>query len=186
MDLWFQILSIQHYLCKHVRLSQWFSGKDSTCSAGDRGVKSLHRVWLFATPWTVAYQAPLSMGFSRQQYWSGLPFPSLGDLLDTGIELGSPTFQAEALLSEPPRKPRRQQETCVCPGRGHGNPLQYSCWECPMDRGAWWATVHEGQRSLVGYSPWGSDMTETAGHTHTHTHTHTSKRVHNWHSHFLP
>ena len=42
-------------------------------------VKSLSRVWLFATPWTVAHQAPLSMGFSRQEYWSGLPFPSPGE-----------------------------------------------------------------------------------------------------------
>ena len=49
-------------------------------------VKSLSRVWLFATPWTVAYQAPLSMGFSRQEYWSGLPFPSPGDLPDPGVE----------------------------------------------------------------------------------------------------
>ena len=49
-------------------------------------VKSLSRVQLFATPWTVAYQAPLSMGFSRQQYWSGLPFPSPGDLPDPGIK----------------------------------------------------------------------------------------------------
>ena len=49
-------------------------------------VKSLSRVQLFATPWTVAYQAPPSMGFSRQEYWSGLPFPSPGDLLNPGIE----------------------------------------------------------------------------------------------------
>ena len=49
-------------------------------------VKSLSRVWLFATPWTVVYQAPPSMGFSRQEYWSGLPFPSPGDLPDPGIE----------------------------------------------------------------------------------------------------
>ena len=46
---------------------------------GEVRVKSLSRVRLFATPWTVAYQAPLSMGFSRQEYWSGLPFPSPGD-----------------------------------------------------------------------------------------------------------
>ena len=63
-------------------------------------VKSLIRVRLFATPWTVAYQAPPSMGFSRQEYWSGLPFPSPGDLPDPGIELGSPAFQADALTSE--------------------------------------------------------------------------------------
>ena len=55
-------------------------------------MKSLSHVQLFATPWTVAYQAPLSMGFSREEYWSGLPFPSPGDLSDPGIELGSPTF----------------------------------------------------------------------------------------------
>ena len=55
-------------------------------------VKSLSRVQLFATPWTVAYQAPLSMGFSRQEYWSGLPFPSPGDLPDPGIEPRSPAL----------------------------------------------------------------------------------------------
>ena len=65
-------------------------------------VKSLSRVRLFATPWTVAYQAPPSMGFSRQECWSGLPFPSPGDLPDPGIEPRSPTLQADALPSEPP------------------------------------------------------------------------------------
>ena len=68
-------------------------------------VKSLSRVRLFATPWTVAYQAPPSVGFSRQEYWSGLPFPSPGDLPDPGIEPRSPALQAEALTSEPPGKP---------------------------------------------------------------------------------
>ena len=68
-------------------------------------VKSLSRVRLFATPWTVACQAPLSMGFSRQEYWSGLPFPSPGDLPNPGIEPGSPALQADALSSEPPGKP---------------------------------------------------------------------------------
>ena len=56
-------------------------------------VKSLSRVWLFATPWTVAHQAPPSMGFSRQEYWSGLPCPSPGDLPNPGIEPGSPTLR---------------------------------------------------------------------------------------------
>ena len=68
-------------------------------------VKSLSRVQLFATPWIVAYQAPLSLGFSRQEYWSGLPFPSPGDLPDPGIEAGSPALEAYALTSEPPGKP---------------------------------------------------------------------------------
>ena len=65
-------------------------------------VKSLSRVRLFATPWTVAHQAPPSMVFSRQEYWSGLPFPSAGDLPDPGIEPGSPASRADALTSEPP------------------------------------------------------------------------------------
>ena len=55
--------------------------------------------------WTVAYQAPQSMEFSRQEYWSGLPFPSPGDLPNPGIEPGSPALQAKALPSEPPGKP---------------------------------------------------------------------------------
>ena len=59
-------------------------------------MKPLSRVRLFATPWTVAYQAFLSMGFSRQEYWSGLPFPSPGDLPDPGIEPGSPASGADA------------------------------------------------------------------------------------------
>ena len=67
-------------------------------------VKSLSCVLLFATPWT-AYQAPPSMGFSRQEYWSGLPFSSPGDLPNPGIELGSPAVQTDALPSEPPEKP---------------------------------------------------------------------------------
>ena len=57
-------------------------------------MKSLSRVQLFVTPWTVAYQAPLSMEFSREEYWSGLLFPSVGDLPDPGIEPRSPTLQA--------------------------------------------------------------------------------------------
>ena len=52
------------------------------------------------TPWTVTCQAPLSVGYSRQEFWSGLPFPSSGDLLKPEIELGSPTLQAHSLLSE--------------------------------------------------------------------------------------
>ena len=60
-------------------------------------VKSLSHVRLFATPWTVAFQAPSSVGFSRQEYWSGLPFPSPGDLPNPGIEPWPPTLQADAL-----------------------------------------------------------------------------------------
>ena len=67
-------------------------------------MKSLSRVPLFMTPWTVAYQAPQSVEFSRQEYWSGLPFPSPGDLPNPGIEPGSPALQADALPSELPGK----------------------------------------------------------------------------------
>ena len=68
---------------------------------GKGKVKSLSRVRLFATPWTVAYWASPSMGFSRQRYWSGLPFPSPEDLPDPGIKPRSPALQAGALPSEP-------------------------------------------------------------------------------------
>ena len=74
-------------------------------------VKSLSRVQLFATPWIVACLSPLSMGFSRQEYWSGLPFPSPGDLPDPVIEPRSPILQAGSLPSEPPGKPRQQSLT---------------------------------------------------------------------------
>ena len=56
----------------------------------------------FATPWTIASQAPLSLGFSRQEYWSDLPFYSPGDLSNPGIEPGFPALQADSLPSEPP------------------------------------------------------------------------------------
>ena len=71
-------------------------------------MKSLSCVRLFATPWTVAHQAPPSMGFSRQEYWSGSPFPSPGDLPDPGIELRSPALQADVLPSEPPGRSDNQ------------------------------------------------------------------------------
>ena len=75
-------------------------------------VKSLSRVRLLATPWTVAYHTPLSMGFSRQEYWRGLLFPSPEDLPDPGIEPGSPTLEADTLPSEPPGKSKKAN-TCV-------------------------------------------------------------------------
>ena len=65
-------------------------------------VKLLSRVQLLVTPWTAAHQAPPSIGFSRQEYWSGLPFLSPGDLPDPGIEPRFPALQANALPSEPP------------------------------------------------------------------------------------
>ena len=64
------------------------------------------RVQLFVTPWTVAHQAPLSMRFSRQEYWSELPCPTPGDLPNPGIKHRSPTLHVDSLLSEPPEKPK--------------------------------------------------------------------------------
>ena len=73
-------------------------------NAGDK-VKLLSRVRLFATSWTVAYQAPLSMGFSRQELWSGLPFPSPGDLPIPGTEPSSLALAGGFFTTEPPGSP---------------------------------------------------------------------------------
>ena len=85
---------------------------------------------LFATLWTVAYQAPPSMGLSRQEYWSGLPFPSPGDLPDPGIEPRSPTLEADALTSEQPGKPNRTQ--------------QYHTWVCTQEKCMPMSTQRQG------------------------------------------
>ena len=77
---------------------------EPTVSSGCPALRMLvaHFVQLLATPQTVACHAPLSVEFSRQEYWSGLPFPSPGDLPDSGIEPGSPALQVDSLPSEPP------------------------------------------------------------------------------------
>ena len=101
-------------------------------------VKSLSRVQLFATPWTVAQQASPSMGFSRQEYWNGLPFPSPGDLPDPGIEPRSPAWQADALTSEPCRK-----------GRGNKQPLHQS------ERREWkgWLKIQHSKTKIMVSGP---------------------------------
>ena len=71
-------------------------------------VKLLSRARLFATPWTVVYQASPSMGFSSQEYWSGLPFPSPGNLSDPGIKLWSPALKVDSLPTEAPGKPYKE------------------------------------------------------------------------------
>ena len=63
------------------------------------------RVWVCATLWTVAHQVPLSIGFPRKEYWSGLPFPSPGDLPNSGIKLECPALAGRFFTTEPPRKP---------------------------------------------------------------------------------
>ena len=84
-------------------------------------MKSLSRVQLFATPWMVAYQAPQSMGFSRQEYWSGLPFPSPGDLPKPGIKPRSPVLQTHALPSKPPGKPNGKEKSPINENSEFGN-----------------------------------------------------------------
>ena len=115
-------------------------------------VKSLSCVRLFRTPWTAAYQAPPSMGFSRQEYWSGLPLPSPAITWDNTIKLcpgSSVHLQASQWLSDKESACQWKWRDAVSiprlgrsPGGGNGNSLQYSCLENPMDRGVLWAVLH--------------------------------------------
>ena len=91
--------SLEHWQADSLPLSH--QGSPFLPSVQFSSVQLLSRVRLFATAWTVAHQASPSMLFSRQEYWSGLPFPSPRDLSDPGIEPGSPTLQADSLPSEP-------------------------------------------------------------------------------------
>ena len=98
---------------------------------------SLSPVWLFLTQWTTACQAPLSMGFSRQEYWSGLPFPSPGDLPDPEIEFKSPVLQADSSPSETPGKPHTwKRMTSKQKGPDEGNPgcEIHCCWRAHSSR----------------------------------------------------
>ena len=87
-----------HSLCRNWTWVTWMRTRNPNHQTSSH-------VWLFAIPWTVAYQAPPSMEFSRQEYWSGVPFPSPGDLSNPGTEPGSPALWAGALSSELPGKP---------------------------------------------------------------------------------
>ena len=94
------------------------------------------RVQLFVTLWSVAHQAPLSLGFPRQEYWSGLPLPSTEDLPDSQIKHASPTLQVNSLpLSHLPMQGTWDEGSVPgsgrSPGGGHGNSLQHSCWRTP-------------------------------------------------------
>ena len=134
-------------------------------------VKSLSRVRLSVTPWTVAHHTPLSMGFSRQEYWSGLPCPHPGDLPDQGIgpvSLISPALAGSLGFcggSDSKESACNKRDLGLIPGLGrspggrHGSPFQYSCLENPKDRGAWQATVHGVAKS----------QTRLSDFTHTHT-----------------
>ena len=79
-------------------------------------------LWLFGTLWTIAHQVPLSMKFSKQEYWSGLPCPPPGNLPHRGIEPGSPVLQADSLPSEPPESHRLTH-------------FYSNCWEDPLEKG---------------------------------------------------
>ena len=84
---------------------------------------SLHHVQIFATPWAIAFQAPLSVEFSRQEYWSGLPFRSSADLPYPQIKPRCPALQTDSLPSEPPRKPIKHV-ICIISFNLHNNPLR--------------------------------------------------------------
>ena len=115
---------------------------------------SLSCVRLFAIPWTVAHQAPPSMGFSRQEYWSGLPFPSPWDLPDPGIEPWSPALQAYALLSEPLGKPMSKKLAFLKAnfGRLVKSGLKYRLWKhlsiFPLDGAVYFLFFHSKQGQL--------------------------------------
>ena len=113
-------------------------------------MKSPSHVQLFVTPWTVDHQAHPSMEFSRQDYWSGLPFPSPGDLPDPGIELRSPALQADALPLSHQGSPGSVTGSGRSPGEVNDNLLQYSYLENSMDRGAWQTIVLGVTKSQTG------------------------------------
>ena len=132
-------------------------------------VKSLSRVWLLATPWTAAYQAPLSMGLSRQGYWSGMPLPSplIHSALER-VERPKKVASLHSLVAQTVKKSAcNARDTGLIPQsgisskEGNNHSLQYSCLENSMNRGGWWASG----------SPWDckeSDMAEWLTYTHTH------------------
>ena len=107
-------------------------------------VKLLSRVRLLATPWTAAHQAPPSMGFSRQEYWSGVPYLSVFLGFPHGSVGKESTCNAGDLGSIP--------GLGRSPEGGNGNPLQCSCLENPIDRGAWWDIVHGVAKSRTRLS----------------------------------
>ena len=127
-------------------------------------------VQLFATPWTVALQSPPSMEFSRQEYWSGLPFPSPGDLPDPGIKPGSSTLQTDALPSEPPGSPSYIKHVQFSSVQFSGSVMSDSLrpHELQHDRRRQWHPTpvllpgeSHGRRSLVGCSSWGCEESDT-------------------------
>ena len=152
------------------RILEWVAISFSNAWKWKVKVKSLSCVWLLETPWTAAYQAPPSMGFSRQEYWTGVPLPSpLGSLTEmqfltsnsrvsdsvgkgskfaflTGLQVIPWTFLVAQMVKHLPTVQETWAQSLIpgsgrSPGEGNGNLLQYSCLENPMDGEVWWATV---------------------------------------------
>ena len=135
------------------RILEWVAISFSNAWKWKVKVKLFSRAWLLATPWTAAHQAPPSMGFSRQEYWSGLPLPSPPEYSDSnlkkythtshtfvqGFHGGSDSKESACNAGDPGLIPGSERS----PGEGNGNPLQCSCLGNPMARGAWQSTVHE-------------------------------------------
>ena len=128
-SMWFRAWgqdSVHRVHTLHIRAVRLSSGKVCVCVCVC--VLVIQSCPTVVTPWTVAHQDPLSMGFHRQAYWSGVSFPSPGDLPDSRSEPRSPALQADSLPSEPPGKPsgkmRQDLKTTLgvlCVQRGQGN-----------------------------------------------------------------
>ena len=137
-------------------------------------MKSFSRVRLLATPWTAAYQAPPSMGFSRQECWSGVPLPSptkehlvVNEHFDDFWQMYN---NVENVGSFPGLgRPR---------GDRNGSPLYYSCLKNPMDGEAWWATVHSVAQSQIRLSNWAHIyMGVTVSKQNTEPHGHLEEKI---------
>ena len=142
----------------------------------------LSHVWLLVTPWTVNCQASLSMGLSRQEYWSGSPFPPPGTILQWSNFSPIKILKKKGKYTEKKRERQRAASlrtkqihwsTCYlwtlvpdCNGEGNGTPLQYSCLENPVDGGAWKAAVHGVVKSQTRLSDfWLLDHSSTWKHS---------------------
>ena len=124
------------------RTLEWVAISFSSAWKWKVKVKSLSRVWLLETSWTAAYQAPTSMGFSRQEYWSGLPLPSPKMVYRYIQNNFSQNFSIYFVENSKLFLKYIWKIKTFPLGEGNGSPLQCSCLENPRDGGAWWAAVY--------------------------------------------